>query len=83
MSRLWFYVVDTSTDWEVRETGGTLLGKGQRYIAQEDAVHAAIQLGRAEWRLNREPTGVRVQSLAGNWHDVTRIGERGVGDAAT
>lgn len=76
MSRGWFYVCDAGSHWEVRDDEGRRLD-GPAYGHVDDAVRAAIGHARRAWREERKPSGVRVQSASGPWHDVTRFGEAG------
>jgi hypothetical protein len=75
MVRSWYYVVDTGDHWEVRAHDASPPKPGLRYSIQEDAIQAAAQLARAEWRLRREPTGVRVQTPLGGWEAVRIFGD--------
>jgi hypothetical protein len=81
MARSWYDVVCSGQLWDVRATDGLYLNASPRSTLREEAIEAAAQAARTEWRLTGEPAGVRVQSPYGGWETVRTFGE-GSADAA-
>jgi hypothetical protein len=80
MERHWIHVCDLTIGWELRGHEGAPLAQGRQFADAEEATRVAIQLAREAWRANGQPSGVRVQSRAGPWHDVTKFGALGAGE---
>jgi hypothetical protein len=74
MLRLYYYVVDTASGWTLTIGDDPSWHSPVDYCSRDEAMAVAAVLAHSEWKSNGRPTGVRVQTVSGDWHDERTFG---------
>ena len=82
MSRLYYYVVDTASGWTLTVGDDPDWHSPVDYSSRDEAMAVAAVLAHSEWKNSGRPTGIRVQSASGEWHDERTFGRESVAACA-